>query len=139
MHCRRLIGSILLIIGLVIASAGCAHGEPTVPLPSSAEYYAPFGILEPDQITVPFPWTEEFGKVWETWSMGRDASGRPLVTVTFGNRIIYSFPIEEQGANQYAGPVTLGGQDYRIVNTWVNTDEPRTGSGWVTLEPVRTN
>ena len=135
MHCRRLIGAILLIGGLVVASAGCAHGEQTIPLPSSAKHYVPFGTLEPDQITVPFPWNEEFGKVCETWSMGRDTSGRPVVTVTFDNRIIYSFPIEGQGANQYGGPVTLGGQNYRIVSIWVNTDEPGTGSGFVTLEP----
>ncbi len=139
MHCRRLIGSILLIGGLVIAAAGCGHGEQIVPFPSSAEHYVPFGTLEPDQITVPFPWNEEFGKVWETWSMSRDASGRSVVTVTFDNRIIYSFPIRGQGTNENGALVTLGGKDYQVAGIWVSTDEPRTGSGWVTLERVRTN
>ncbi len=136
MHCRHLIGSLLLIGGLVIAATGCGHGEQTIPLPSSAKHYVPFGTLEPDQITIPFPWNEKVGKVLESWLMARDTSGHPVVTVTFDYQTIYSFPIEGLGANQNGSLVTLGGEDYRVVSIWVNTDEPVTGSGFVTLEPA---
>ncbi len=136
MHCRHLIESILLIGGLVIAAAGCGHGEQTIPLPSSAKHYVPFGTLGPDEVTVPFPWNERFGTVWEGWTMDRDASINPVVRVTLDYTTIYSFPIEGLGTNQNGSLITLGGKDYRVASIWVNSDEPQTGSGWVTLEPT---
>ncbi len=133
---KRLVAGNVLIVVLALAVAACSRGGQTVPLPSSAKHYVPVGTLEPGQITVPFPWNEQFADGWERWLVGRDTSGRPVLQVEFHNQTMYSFPIQELGTNRTDGQVTLGGMNYRVVFITVNTDEPGTGSGWITVEPV---
>ena len=95
------------------------------PLPISTKQTAE------NQITIPFPYTDQFPNGIEQWLLDRDTSNHFVLKVLFRSKEVAAFPVNPIGINQVTGKITLGGKEYSVTSITLNNDQT---SGQITLQ-----
>jgi hypothetical protein len=114
---------VLFVFSLFVAGCGTQSNDPS--LPTSAKQTAE------NQITIPFPYTDQFPSGTEQWVLDRDSLNHFVIKVLYRNKEIATFPLNAIGVNQVTGKITLGANEYSVTSITLNNDQT---SGWVTLQ-----
>jgi len=120
-----LISFVSILFVAIFSGAGCGKQNNDPPLPTSAKQVAK------NQITIPFPYTDQFPNGIEQWVLDRDTSNHFVLKVLFKSKEVAAFPINATQVNQVTGKITLGGKEYSVTSITLNNDQT---SGQITLQ-----